>query len=69
MGVCCRPKVKIAFDYFSPLLNLKTGVEWYCYNLLEQFIRFSEDEFMLFSFTFKPAQTLISFPKSGVLGI
>ena len=52
--------MKIAFDC-SPLLNLKTGVEWYCYNLLEQFIRFSEDEFMLFSFTFKPGKP--DFPK------
>ena len=44
--------MKIAFDC-SPLLKQKTGVGWYCYSLLEQFINFTEDEFSLFSLSLK----------------
>ena len=44
--------MKIAFDC-SPLLKQKTGIGWYCYSLLEQFINFTEDEFSLFSLSLK----------------
>ncbi|MGB4147031.1 MAG: glycosyltransferase family 1 protein [Acetomicrobium sp.] len=44
--------MKIAFDC-SPLLKQKTGIGWYCYHLLEEFINIPEDEFSLFSFSLK----------------
>ena len=44
--------MKIAFDC-SPLLKQKTGIGWYCYHLLEEFINIPEDEFSLFSFGLK----------------
>ena len=44
--------MKIAFDC-SPLLKKKTGIGWYCYHLLEEFINIPEDEFSLFSFSIK----------------
>ena len=44
--------MKIAFDC-SPLLKQKTGIGWYCYHLLEEFINIPEDEFSLFSFSIK----------------
>lgn len=44
--------MKIAFEC-SPLVKQKTGVGWYCYNLLEQFLNFAEEEFVLFSFSLK----------------
>lgn len=44
--------MKIAFEC-SPLVKQKTGVGWYCYNLLEQFLKFAEEEFVLFSFSLK----------------
>lgn len=44
--------MKIAFDC-SPLLKQKTGIGWYCYHLLEEFINIPDDEFSLFSFSLK----------------
>ena len=44
--------MKIAFDC-SPLLKQKTGIGWYCYHLLEEYINIPEDEFSLFSFSLK----------------
>ena len=44
--------MKIAFDC-SPLLKQKTGVGWYCYHLLDEFLNISEDEFSLFSLSLK----------------
>lgn len=44
--------MKIAFDC-SPLLKQKTGIGWYCYHLLEEFINIPGDEYSLFSFSLK----------------
>lgn len=44
--------MRIAFDC-SPLLKQKTGIGWYCYNLLEQLLNLTEEEFVLFSFSLK----------------
>ncbi|MBC7322461.1 MAG: hypothetical protein H5T90_05065, partial [Acetomicrobium sp.] len=44
--------MKIAFDC-SPLLKQKTGIGWYCYHLLVQFLDFTKDEFTLFSFSLR----------------
>ncbi|WP_286976322.1 glycosyltransferase family 4 protein [Acetomicrobium sp. UBA5826] len=35
------------------MLKQKTGIGWYCYHLLEEFINIPEDEFSLFSFSLK----------------
>ncbi len=44
--------MRVAFEC-TPLLEQRTGVGWYCYNLLEQFLNLTEEEFVLFSFSLK----------------
>lgn len=56
--------MKIAFEC-SPLVKQKTGVGWYCYNLLEQFLKFAEEEFVLFSFSLKLGKP--TSPRGGLL--